>query len=52
MKLAMRYAPGEVVPPTTSHAERAGVFVVVGEDRAEVQARIDQVYRTVKLVVR
>jgi biotin carboxylase len=52
VKLSLRYAPGDVVPPTTSHAERAGVFVVVGDDRAEVQARIDQVYRTVKFVVR
>lgn len=50
-KLVLNYAAGERIPPTTSHAERAGVFVVVGRDRAEVQARIDHVYRTVKLVV-
>ena len=47
----MRYGVGDPIPPTTSHAERAGVFVVVGDDRAEVQARIDQVYRTVRFVV-
>jgi biotin carboxylase len=50
-KLDLRYAVGERIPPTTSHAERAGVFVVVGESRAEVQARIDQVYRSVRFVV-
>jgi biotin carboxylase len=50
-KLALRYSAGDEIPPTTSHAERAGVFVVVGANREEVQARIDQVYRSVRFVV-
>ncbi|MBK7950956.1 MAG: ATP-grasp domain-containing protein [Deltaproteobacteria bacterium] len=51
VKLVVRYGAGDVIPPTTSHAERAGVFVVVGDDRAEVQARIDRVYQSVRFVV-
>lgn len=51
IKLVVRYGAGDVIPPTTSHAERAGVFVVVGDDRAEVQARIDGVYQSVRFVV-
>lgn len=51
-KLELACAVGDEIPPTTSHAERAGVFVVVGDDRAQVQARIDQVYRSVRFVVR
>ena len=51
VKIVLRYGVGDVIPPTTSHAERAGVFVVVGDDRAEVQARIDRVYQAVRFVV-
>ncbi|MCA9504708.1 MAG: ATP-grasp domain-containing protein [Spirochaetaceae bacterium] len=50
-KLAFWYAAGDTIPPTRSHAERFGVFVVVGRNRDEVQARIDEVYRRVEIVV-
>ena len=50
-KLEFAYAPGDTIPATTSHAERFGVFVVVGEDRDEVQSHVDQVYRTIRIDV-
>lgn len=48
-KLELWYRPGEVVPPLASHAHRFGVFVVVAEDRARAQERVEQVYRTVRI---
>lgn len=50
-KLDFFYAIGDEIPPTTSHAERFGVFVVVGADRVEVQERVDWVYQTLEIVV-
>lgn len=50
-KFELWYAPGDEIPPTTSHAERFGVFVVEGDDRAQVQARVDWVYRTLQLSI-
>ncbi len=50
-KLELWYEPGDPIPPTTSHAGRFGVFVVVGADRAEVQPRVDRVYETLRIVV-
>jgi biotin carboxylase len=50
-KLELCYQPGEIVPPPTSHATRAGVFVVVADDAAELARRIDWVYRTLRVVV-
>jgi len=49
-KLELWYERGDEVPPSLSHAHRFGVFVVSGPDRPTVQARVDEVYRT--LVVR
>ena len=51
-KLELWYRPGDQIPPTTSHAQRFGVFVVEGDDRAEVQARVDWVYETLKVSIR
>jgi biotin carboxylase len=51
-KLATWYEVGDVVPPVDSHAKRFGVFVVVGADRAEVDARVRWVYDTVKIETR
>ncbi|MAG34473.1 MAG: phosphoribosylglycinamide synthetase [Deltaproteobacteria bacterium] len=50
-KFELWYDIGDEIPPTTSHAGRFGVFVVVGDDREEVQAHIDEVYQTVEIVV-
>jgi biotin carboxylase len=49
-KLAFAYRPGDVVPPATSHATRAGVFVVVAEEREALERRVAWVYRTLRLV--
>ncbi|MEQ1894908.1 MAG: ATP-grasp domain-containing protein [Planctomycetota bacterium] len=51
-KLEVWYRPGDVVPPSLSHAHRFGVFVVVADDRAALERRIEWVYRTVRIVTR
>jgi biotin carboxylase len=48
-KLEAWYSLGDTVPPIASHAKRFGVFVVVGNDRAEVDARVRWVYDTVRI---
>jgi biotin carboxylase len=48
-KLETWYRLGEIVPSVGSHAQRFGVFVVVGEDRAELDARVRWVYETVRI---
>ena len=50
-KLELRFRPGDEIPPATSHAGRAGVFVVVADDAAALARRIEWVYRTLRLVV-
>lgn len=50
-KLELRFRPGDLVPPATSHATRAGVFVVVADDADALARRIDWVYRTLRLHV-
>lgn len=50
-KFELWYEVGDAIPPTTSHAERFGVFVVVGDDREQVQARVDWVYETLRISV-
>ena len=51
-KLEFAYRLGEIVPELTSHAQRFGVFVVVAEDAAALQRRIEWVYRTLRIVTR
>jgi biotin carboxylase len=48
-KLEAWYSPGDTVPPVANHARRFGVFVVVANDRAEVDARVRWVYKTVRI---
>ena len=48
-KFELWYEPGDVVPASTSHATRFGVFLVTGPDRETVQERIDFVYDTVRI---
>jgi len=48
-KLETWYAVGDVVPPVESHAHRFGVFVVVGESRAQVDERVQWVYDTISI---
>lgn len=51
-KLEVWYRPGELVPPSLSHAHRFGVFVVVADDREALERRIEWVYRTVRITTR
>lgn len=48
-KLETWYRLGDIVPPLGNHAQRFGVFVVVGDGRAEVDARVRWVYETVRI---
>jgi biotin carboxylase len=48
-KLETWYGPGDMVPLVANHAKRCGVFVVVGDDRAEVDRRVGWVYDTVRI---
>jgi biotin carboxylase len=48
-KLELWYRPGDEVPPSLSHAHRFGVFVVVADDRATLERRVEWVYRAVRI---
>jgi hypothetical protein len=50
-KLETWYRLGDIVPSVGSHAQRFGVFVVVGRDRTEVDERIRWVYETVRIQI-
>jgi len=49
-KLEFWYNVGDIVPAVTCHADRFGVFLVTGETREEVEARVDEIYRRVRIV--
>ena len=51
-KLELWYRPGDVVPPSLSHAHRFGVFVIVARDREELERRVRWVYDTVRIETR
>ena len=50
-KLEFGYKPGDLIPQIKSHADRFGVFVVVGKNREEIETRISWVYETIKINV-
>lgn len=50
-KLEFWYRPGDPVPAPVSHAHRLGVFIATAPDKAELDARIAWVYRTVRLQI-
>ncbi|MFC3229415.1 ATP-grasp domain-containing protein [Marinibaculum pumilum] len=50
-KLELWYRPGDEVPAPVSHAHRLGVFIATATDKAELDRRIDWVYRTVRLQI-
>ena len=50
VKLEFSRTPGDVLPEIRSHADRAGVFIVVGATRQEVQRHIDEVYAGVEFI--
>jgi len=47
-KLKVFYKIGDVIPEITHHGQRAGVVVIVGENRKVVQRYIDKVYQSLK----
>jgi len=49
-KLEFWYQPGEVVPVVRSHADRFGVFIAEGSDRAEAEARAAWIYKTIQII--
>ena len=51
VKLALWYEPGDELPNIDGHGARAGVFVVEGDNREEVQAVVDEVYKTIKFEI-
>ncbi|MCK8043378.1 ATP-grasp domain-containing protein [Shewanella sp. 1CM18E] len=48
-KLEIWYQVGDVVPETTSHASRFGVFIVTADDRQQLEQRVNWVYDTLKV---
>jgi len=50
VKLEFSRTAGDVLPEIRSHADRAGVFIVVGATRQEVQRHIDEVYAGVEFI--
>lgn len=51
-KLEFWYNVGDIVPKITNHADRFGVFVIIGENKQEVEERIKWVYETVKITTK
>lgn len=51
-KLELWVTPGGELPEIRSHADRAGVFVAVADERAELERRIAWVYETIRIVTR
>lgn len=50
-KLKVFYKIGDVIPEITHHGQRAGVVVIVGENRKTVQRNIDKVYQSLKFKI-
>ncbi|WP_299807249.1 ATP-grasp domain-containing protein [uncultured Shewanella sp.] len=48
-KLEIWYQVGDVVPETTSHASRFGVFIVTADNRQQLEQRVNWVYDTLKV---
>ena len=49
-KLEFWYKVGDNVPKASNHSQRFGVFIVVGENRGEVDARSAWVYDKINIV--
>ena len=49
-KFEIWYEPGQNLPNIASHGQRTGVFVIVGQNRKQVQERINWVYDTIKFI--
>jgi biotin carboxylase len=51
VKLEFYYNNGQAIPQMSNHSQRAGVFIVVGENREKVQKVVEQVYDTIKFKI-
>lgn len=49
-KLEFWYQPGDQVPEVKSHADRFGVFIAEGANRAEAEQRARWVYETIEII--
>lgn len=49
-KLEFWYAPGDVVPEVTNHANRFGVCMIVADTYEELEGRIAYVYDTIRII--
>jgi len=50
-KLETWYRPGERIPEIQNHGQRAGVMVIVGRNRAEVQRTVEEAYRRLRFKI-
>jgi len=50
-KLDIYIKPGDILPEIDSHGKRAGVFLVIGDDRVSVQKIIDSIYNIIEFQV-
>ncbi len=51
VKLEITCQPGDELPIIRSHGDRAGVMVITGESRREVQTLIDEIYTRVRFKI-
>ncbi len=51
IKVVLNYQPGDVIPEIRSHGDRAGVMVVVGNSRGQVQGLVDQGYEKIRFKI-
>lgn len=49
-KLEFFVKPGEQIKPVTSHADRAGVFIVVADNMQELEQRVTWVYEQIRFI--
>jgi biotin carboxylase len=49
-KLEFFYKPGDIVESIKSHADRFGVFIVIGDTREEAVARSEWVYKNINIL--
>jgi biotin carboxylase len=52
VKFELFFQPGQSIPFMTNHSQRAGVFIVVDENRLKAQAVIDEIYETIKFKIK
>ncbi len=51
VKLDFFYEIGDILPPIRCHGDRFGVFIVVADDREELDECIEWVYSKIKIIV-